>query len=461
MLFRKFRKIHFIGIGGIGMSGIAEILHNLGFEITGSDLQKTAVTDRLESLGIRIYQGHSGENLGEAEVAVYSSAVAGDNSEVACARQRGIPVIRRAEMLSELMRMKFGIAVAGTHGKTTTTSMIGTVLEHAGMDPTVIVGGLSPVTGSNARLGKSEFLVVEADEFDRSFLKLTSTIAVITTLELEHLDCYSDMDDLKRAFAEFANKTPFFGTVILCIDEPAVRDLLPLIDRPKLTYGFDSNADIRCGRIEISGMKSRFQIYNKDEELGWAELAVLGRHNIKNALAATAAALELDIPFTKIVEGLKKFTGVKRRFEIKGEIGGVMVVDDYAHHPTETAVTLEAVRNSFDRRIIAVFQPHLYSRTRDFHEDFGKSFKNSDILILAPIYPAREKPLPGVSTVLIAEAARKAGHPDVRYIENKDFIAKELAVLVKPGDIVITMGAGDIWKSGEELCGILKEFDKG
>lgn len=443
------------------MSGIAEILHNLGFEITGSDLQKTAVTDRLESLGIRIYQGHSGENLGEAEVAVYSSAVAGDNSEVACARQRGIPVIRRAEMLSELMRMKFGIAVAGTHGKTTTTSMIGTVLEHAGMDPTVIVGGLSPVTGSNARLGKSEFLVVEADEFDRSFLKLTSTIAVITTLELEHLDCYSDMDDLKRAFAEFANKTPFFGTVILCIDEPAVRDLLPLIDRPKLTYGFDSNADIRCGRIEISGMKSRFQIYNKDEELGWAELAVLGRHNIKNALAATAAALELDIPFTKIVEGLKKFTGVKRRFEIKGEIGGVMVVDDYAHHPTETAVTLEAVRNSFDRRIIAVFQPHLYSRTRDFHEDFGKSFKNSDILILAPIYPAREKPLPGVSTVLIAEAARKAGHPDVRYIENKDFIAKELAVLVKPGDIVITMGAGDIWKSGEELCGILKEFDKG
>lgn len=440
------------------MSGIAEILLNLGFTVSGSDLQRTEVTDRLQSLGVKVYEGHSAKNLGSAEALVYSSAVSTDNPEVEEAFRRKIPVIRRAEMLAELMRMKFGIAVAGTHAKTTCTSMIGTVLERGGLDPTVIVGGVSPITGSNAKLGASEFLVVEADEFDRSFLKLSSTIAVITSLELEHLDCYSDLDDLKEAFIQFANKVPFFGTVVLCRDEQTVEELIPRIERPIITYGLEPGVDVRGVNIEIEGMCSRFTVLQNDRELGWAELSVLGRHNVKNALAAIAVGLELRMPFPTIVEGLRDFKGVKRRFEIKGEFpGGIMVVDDYAHHPTEVRVTLEAAKSGFGRRVIAVFQPHLYSRTRDFHREFGESFRRADILVVAPIYPAREEPIEGISAEMVVDTAKKTGHPHAVYVPSEDRIVDTILGMIQPGDMVITMGAGDIWQEGEKLCRILKD----
>lgn len=460
MMTRTIKNIHFVGIGGIGMSGIAEILLNQGFNITGSDLHKSEITERLESLGIKIYEGHSPDNLKNADLVVYSSAVTLDNPEVKAAIERKIPVIKRAEMLAECMRMKYGIGIAGTHGKTTTTSMVGLVLTEAGIDPTIIVGGkLHSLGGTNARLGKGDYIVVEADEFDRTFLKLTPVIAVITTLEREHLDTYKDLDDLKSAFTEFANKVPFFGFVVLCLDEPALQDIIPLINKKIFTYGISPQADIRAINITHYQNSSEFTVLYKGEELGSIKLNVPGIHNVKNSLVAVTIAKEMGVDFQTIKKALESFTGVYRRFEKKYD-EDVMVVDDYGHHPTEIDVTLDGIRRGWNRRLVAVFQPHLYSRTRDFYAEFGRSFLNSDVFICTDVYPAREKPIEGVTGELIANAAKNYGHKNVYYEPDKTKIPELLKSIYKKDDIIITMGAGDIWKYGEKFVEYLKSRNK-
>lgn len=460
MMTRTIKNIHFVGIGGIGMSGIAEILLNQGFNITGSDLQKTEVTDRLENLGIKIYEGHSPENIKGADLVVYSSAVTLDNPEVKAAIEKKIPVIKRSEMLAECMRMKYGIGIAGTHGKTTTTSMVGLILTEAGFDPTIIVGGkLYSLGGTNARLGKGDFIVVEADEFDRTFLKLSPVIAVITTLEREHLDTYKDLDDLKSAFTEFANKIPFFGFVVLCLDEPALQDIIPSINKKIFTYGLSPQADIRAVKITHDKNSSVFTVIYKSEELGQIKLNIPGIHNIKNSLAAVTIAKEMGVDFNTIKKALESFKGVYRRFEKKYD-EDVMVVDDYAHHPTEIDVTLDGIRRGWNRRLVVVFQPHLYSRTRDFYAEFGRSFLNSDIFICTDVYPAREKPIEGITGELIANAAKNYGHKNVFYEPDKTKIPELLKSIYKKDDIIITMGAGDIWKYGEKFVEYLKSRKK-
>lgn len=460
MMMSTVKNVHFIGIGGIGMSGIAEILLNQGFVITGSDLHKTEVTERLESLGIKVYEGHASENLKEADVVVYSSAVNLENPEVKAAIERKIPVIKRSEMLAECMRMKYGIGIAGTHGKTTTTSMVGLVLTEAGIDPTIIVGGkLSGLGGTNARLGNGEFIVVEADEFDRTFLKLTPTIAALTTLEKEHLDTYKDLDDIKLAFIEFANKVPFFGFVVLCLDEPALQDIIPEINKKILTYGISPQADIRAIDISHSENFSEYTVVYMGEELGRIKINIPGLHNIKNSLVAVTVAKEMGVPFIVIQKALASFSGVYRRFEKKYD-ENIMVIDDYGHHPTEINVTLDGIRRGWKRRLVAVFQPHLYSRTRDFYAEFGRSFLNSDIFICTDVYPAREKPMEGITGELIANTAKQFGHKNVYYVPDKTKIPELLTKLCKDGDIVITLGAGDIWKFGNQFVEILKSKTK-
>ncbi|HUX61585.1 MAG TPA: UDP-N-acetylmuramate--L-alanine ligase [Ignavibacteriaceae bacterium] len=459
-MFKNIKKVHFVGIGGIGMSGIAEILLNQGFEISGSDKSLSEVTARLSSLGIKVYEGHSPENLKDADVLVYSSAVVIDNPEVQAAIERKIPIIKRSEMLAECMRMKYGIGIAGTHGKTTTTSMVGLTLTEGGIDPTIIVGGkLSGLGGTNARLGDGEFIVVEADEFDRTFLKLTPTIAAITTLESEHLDTYKDLDDIKSAFIEFANKVPFYGFVVLCMDEPALQDIIPYINKKILTYGLTTQADIRATDISFNEFSSSYSVKYKGEDLGKITLKIPGVHNIKNSLVAICIAKELGIKFDVIKKALESFAGVYRRFEIKYN-KEILVIDDYAHHPTETSATLAGIRNGWNRRLVAVFQPHLYTRTRDFYHEFGRSFLNSDIFICTDVYPAREEPINGVSGELITEAAKKFGHKNAIYIKDKNDIPKKLLELKKDGDIIVTMGAGDIWKYGEKFVELVKNFKK-
>ena len=456
-MFKNIKKVHFVGIGGIGMSGIAEILLNQGFQISGSDNNLSEVTNHLSSLGIRISEGHSEKNLQDADVLVYSSAVTLDNPEVKAAAERKIPIIKRAEMLAECMRMKYGISIAGTHGKTTTTSMVGLTLTEGGIDPTIIVGGkLSGLGGTNARLGNSEFIVVEADEFDRTFLKLTPTIAALTTLESEHLDTYKDLDDIKSAFIEFANKVPFYGFVVLCLDEPALQDIIPHINKKIFTYGLTTQADIKATDIVHEKFSSTFKVKYNDVELGKINLRIPGIHNVKNSLVAVCIAHELGIDFKIIQQALSSFTGVYRRFEVKYN-DRILVIDDYAHHPTETSATLSGIRNGWNnRRLIAVFQPHLYTRTRDFYQEFGRSFLNSDIFICTDVYPAREKPIEGVSGQLIADAAKKFGHRNVLYIKDKTEIPHTLIEMVKNDDIVITMGAGDIWRYNQEFVNMLK-----
>jgi UDP-N-acetylmuramate--alanine ligase len=446
-----------IGIGGIGMSGIAEVLLAMNFKVSGSDRSLSEITDRLVSLGAEIYEGHRAENLKDADVVVYSSAVTMDNVEIQEALKRKIPVIKRSEMLAELMRLKYGIGIAGTHGKTTTTSMVGLVMLEAHFDPTVIVGGkLSGLGGTNARLGKGEFIVVEADEFDRSFLQLTPVIAAITTLEKEHLDIYKDLDDIKSAFIEFANKVPFYGFVVLCLDEEGLREILPQINRKVITYGLSAQADVRAYDISFYESSSKFKVRYNGEFLGEIELNVPGMHNVKNSLVAVTIARELGVDFEKIKSALKKFTGVYRRFEIKANVNDILVIDDYAHHPTEVSATLSAIRTGWDRRVVAVFQPHLYTRTRDFYQDFAKSSLDSDVFICTDVYPAREIPIQGISGKLITDAAEKFGHKNVIYVPDKKEIPDRLMEIVKPGDIVVTMGAGDIWKYGEEFIKKLK-----
>ncbi len=460
MMMKTVKNIHFVGIGGIGMSGIAEILLNQGFIISGSDLNKSEVTDRLESLGIKVYEGHSPDNLKEADVVVYSSAVVLDNPEVKEAVARKIPVIKRSEMLAECMRMKYGIGIAGTHGKTTTTSMVGLVLTEAGIDPTIIVGGkLSSLGGTNARLGKGEYIVVEADEFDRTFLKLTPTIAAITTLEREHLDTYKDLDDIKSAFIEFANKVPFFGFVVLCLDEPALQDIIPQINKKIFTYGITPQADIRASNITHSERHSEFSVIYLGKELGRIKINIPGIHNVKNALVAVTIAKEMGVDFAVIKNALEKFAGVYRRFETKYD-EDIMVIDDYGHHPTEINVTLDGIRRGWNRRLVAVFQPHLYSRTKDFYAEFGRTFLNSDVFICTDVYPAREKPMEGITGELITKTAKQFGHKNVFYEPDKTKIPELLNQIYKPGDIVITLGAGDIWKFGEKFVELLKARKK-
>ena len=459
-MFKSIKKIHFVGIGGIGMSGIAEILINQGFEVSGSDLHLTEVTKRLEELGAKIYEGHSAENVKDVDVLVYSSAVVPDNPEVRAAADRNIPIIKRAEMLAETMRMQYGIGIAGTHGKTTTTSMVGLTLTEGGIDPTIIVGGkLSGLGGTNARLGNGEFIVVEADEFDRTFLKLTPTIAAITTLEREHLDTYKDLDDIKTAFIEFANKVPFYGFVVICLDEPALQDIIPSINKTVFTYGTTAQADVRAVDIEFEGFSSQYNVIYKGKELGSVKLNIPGEHYVKNSLVAVTIGTELGIDFSVIKKALEKFKGVYRRFETKYN-NEVLVLDDYAHHPTESSATLAGIRAAWDRRLVVVFQPHLYSRTKDFYQDFGRSFLNSDVFICTDIYPAREKPIEGVTGELIANITKKYGHKNVIYVPDKNDIPAKLMELKKKNDIIITMGAGDIWKYGEKFVQLLKEEKK-
>ncbi len=454
-MFKNIKKVHFVGIGGIGMSGIAEILFSQGFEISGSDKNLTEITQRLSDMGMTIYKGHSPENVKDADVLVYSSAVTVDNPEVQAASERNIPIIKRAEMLAECMRMKYGIGIAGTHGKTTTTSMVGLTLTEGGIDPTIIVGGkLSGLGGTNARLGQGEFIVVEADEFDRTFLKLTPTVAAITTLESEHLDTYKDLDDIKCAFVEFANKVPFYGFVTLCIDEDELKNIKHLINKKIITYGLSEEADLRAVDISHKTFNSSYTAIYHGNELGKIHLRIPGKHNIKNSLVAVCIGLELGVEFNVIKEALEKFSGVYRRFEVKYN-DEVLVVDDYAHHPTETSATLSGIREGWKNRLVVVFQPHLYSRTRDFYNEFAKSFMDTDLFICTDVYPAREKPINGVTGKLISDALKKLGHTNVMYVQDKNDVPDLLNKIKKDGDIIVTMGAGDIWKYGNKFVEIL------
>jgi UDP-N-acetylmuramate--alanine ligase len=450
-MFRKIQKLHFVGIGGIGMSGIAELLLNLGYQVSGSDLRLSPVTERLAALGGKIHVGHSAANIEDADVVIISSAVHSDNPEVTEAKSRQIPVIPRAEMLAELMRLKYGIAVAGSHGKTTTTSIVATVLVHGGFDPTAVIGGRLNAFGSNAKLGKGDFLVAEADESDGSFLKLSPAIAVITNIDREHLDHYADLNEIQTAFATFANKVPFYGAAILCLDDPNVQTIIPQIERRIVTYGTSNQADLVGSHIEFSGFGASYQVRHKGNPLGTVNLKIPGKHGVLNSLAAIAVGLELEIPFEKIASALASFQNADRRFQIKGSKGDILVVDDYGHHPTEIAATLSAARNASDRRIVTVFQPHRHTRTQALEEDFARAFNNSDVLLVLPIYAAGEAPIPGISAERLVELIKKHGHRDAAYVP--DFAATLIALKekLKDGDLLITLGAGDVWKIGEQF----------
>lgn len=449
-MFTTVTNVHFVGIGGIGMSGIAEILVNQGFKVSGSDAAQSDITDYLASLGAHITIGHAASNIDTAEVVVYSSAVnVLENPETAEAINRKIPLIRRAEMLAEVARLNYCLAIAGTHGKTTTTSMCGLVLMKAGIDPTVLVGGrLRGLGGTNARLGKGKWTVVEADEYDRSFLQLSPTIAVINNVEAEHLDIYGSLDEIKNAFVEFANKTPFYGFTAVGLDDTGVKDILSRITKKVVTYGLSPHADVRAVGITAEKRATHCTVIANDIPLGELTVNIPGVHNIKNALAAVTVGLQLGIEYDVIRQAIAEFSGVYRRFEVKGEYDGILIVDDYAHHPTEVRATLSAARAGWqERRIVCVFQPHTYTRTRDFLKEFGQSFDDADVLVVLDIYAAREKPIEGLTGESIAKAARQSGHKNVRYIQSKDEATEFLRSFIREGDMLITVGAGDVWKT--------------
>ncbi|HEV8307004.1 MAG TPA: UDP-N-acetylmuramate--L-alanine ligase [Methylomirabilota bacterium] len=443
-MLKRYQQIHFVGIGGAGMSGIAEVLLTLGYRVTGSDQKRNEVVERLERLGAKVFIGHAASQIEGAHVVVYSSAVARDNPELQAARQRSIPVIRRAEMLAELMRVKYGIAIAGTHGKTTTTSMVGAVLAEAGLDPTVVVGGRVTAFGANARLGQGEFLVAEADESDGSFLRLTPTIAVVTTIDAEHLDYYRDLVEIREAFLHFVDKVPFYGAAVLCLDQPEIRALLPRIEKRVITYGLGAPADLVAASLRLHELSARFEVLHRGESLGELSLQVPGAHNAANALAAAAVGLDLEVPFAAIQEALASFTGVQRRFQVKGEAGGILVVDDYGHHPAEIRATLQAARQGFGRRLVVVFQPHRYTRTFHLHAEFLSAFADADVLVITDIYPAGEPPIPGVHARTLAEGVAARTTREVRYVSDRGELVEFLLGAVRPGDLVLTMGAGDI-----------------
>jgi UDP-N-acetylmuramate--alanine ligase len=454
-MFRHVKRIHFIGIGGIGMSGIAEVLSNLGFEVSGSDIKRSKNTDRLEQIyGVRIFEGHQAENIGDAQVVVYSSAVKEDNPEMIAAKEKGIPVIPRAEMLAELMVLKpYSVAVSGTHGKTSTTSMVATILSYAGIDPTAVVGGVVEMLGSNARLGSSEWFVTEADESDRSFLMLYPTIAVVTNIDKEHMESYKGMDDVVQCFTDFVNKVPFFGAAVICLDDPNVQLIIPNIKRRRVTYGLTAQADISAHNIVYNNsFGSSFTVWRGDDILGEINLPVPGKHNVYNALAAIAVALELEIPFNKIAESLSKFRNANRRFQFKGESRGIIVIDDYGHHPTEILATLSAAKSgSGGKRTVVVFQPHRYTRTQELMDEFALAFNNADILFILDIYAASEQPIEGITAEVLAENIRKYGHKNVNYIGDLDTAVDKVLPVLQEGDLLITLGAGNVTRLSDEF----------
>lgn len=458
-VFGNTRHIHMVGIGGIGMSGMAEILLQRGFTVTGSDGSRGENIARLEKLGARVWLGHDVRHIEGADVVVYTSAVnAWENVETAAALEQGIPVIKRAEMLAELMRMKYGIGIAGTHGKTTTTTMTGQVVQAGRFDPTIIVGGrVHSFDKTNAVVGTGDIVIVEADEFDRTFLRLSPSLAVITNIDIEHMDIYHDEADIKDAFVEFANKVPFYGAVVLCLDDPRLQSIIPQIGRRIITYGFNPQAQLRPRKVRADQHSNTFRVQNGERDLGEVTVRAPGRHNVLNALAAVGIGLELGIPFERIREGLDRYTGVFRRFQVKYDDGETLVVDDYAHHPTEVQATLSAAHEGWPgRRVVAVFQPHLYSRTQQLYKEFGSSFFDAEKLVITDVYPSREAPIEGVSGKLIADTARAFGHRDVTYVASRKDVADALLGIVQPGDMVITMGAGDIYKYGEAFVEKLK-----
>ncbi|MDQ3799080.1 MAG: UDP-N-acetylmuramate--L-alanine ligase [Acidobacteriota bacterium] len=459
-MFRHVKHVHFIGIGGIGMSGIAEVLCNLGFSVSGSDLKKSRNTDRLEMSGAKIFEGHAAENVGNADVVVYSSAVKPDNPEVVEAKSRSIPVIPRAEMLAELMTLKpYSVAIAGSHGKTTTTSMVATILGHAGVDPTTIVGGVVDTLGSNARLGQSDWFVTEADESDRSFLMLYPTVALVTNVDREHMDSYKGMEDVMQCFTDFVNKVPFYGAAILCLDDPNVQAIIPHIKRRRVTYGFSAQADVSAHNIRYNdSFGATFTVWKGTDVLGEIYLPVPGKHNVYNALGATAVALELDVPFEKIAGAFKTFRNANRRFQFKGEARGITVVDDYGHHPTEILATLAAARNgSGGRRTVVIFQPHRYTRTQDLMDDFARSFNNADVLFLTDIYAASEPPIQGITSEILTAKIKQYGHKNVHYIGDIDGAAERVSEQLREGDLVITLGAGSVTRLSEQILELLKK----
>ncbi len=456
-MFFKPQHIHFVGIGGIGMSGIAEVLLNLGYRITGSDLRSSPITERLERLGATVFPGHAAANIQGAKVLVISSAVDASNPEVQEARSLSIPVIPRGELLAELMRLKFGIAVAGSHGKTTTTTMVATVLSQAQLDPTVVVGGrVSTFGGSNARVGKSDFLVVESDESDRSFLKLTPIVAIVTNIDLEHLDHYGSIDEIRDAFVEFINKVPFYGAAILCLDDPNIQQILPRVQRRVITYGVSAQADLRIANWEFVGMGSVFRLEFRGRDLGDFRLHVPGFHNVLNATAAVAAALELEVETIRIRQGIEAYEGVDRRFQLKGNVHGVSVVDDYAHHPTEIRATLEALRVTQFARIHVLFQPHRYSRTQQLLDDFAACFNLANTVCVVPIYAASETPLPGVSSERLVERMREFGNRGAQFEPSLDAAVDALCAVAERGDVIVTMGAGSVSQAGESILNRLE-----
>jgi len=455
-MFAKIQRIHFVGIGGIGMSGIAEVLLTLGYKVSGSDLRHSAVTRRLSDLGAIIFEGHRAENITGAEVIVTSSAIAADNPEVAAARARHTPVIQRAEMLAELMRLKYGIAIAGMHGKTTTTSMVAAVLAAGELDPTVVVGGRVDAMGSNARLGKSQYLVAEADESDRSFLKLSPILAVVTNIDREHMDCYRDMDDVERAFIDFMDRVPFYGMLVLCGDDPRLRDIMPRLARRAVTYGLHTASDFRITNKQIerthsSQYYSNFAVEYRGRSLGEFRLQVPGNHNVLNATAAIAVGVGLDIEPDKIREALENFRGVDRRFQLRGRAGEISVIDDYGHHPTEIRATLSAARQCGFRRVHVIFQPHRYTRTRDLLGEFGGAFTDADTICVLDVYAASEQPIDGVTGMRVAETIQRLGGREAHYAASFDEAIGRVLAIAESGDMVLTLGAGSISQLGPQI----------
>jgi len=463
----RTRRIHFVGIGGIGMSGIAELLANLGYEVSGSDARRTAVTERLQRLGVRVQTGHDAAHVGNADVVVISSAIGADNVEVAEARRRRIAVIPRAEMLAELMRLRYGIAIAGAHGKTTTTSMVALMLERAGLDPTAVIGGRLSAFGSNARLGRGDYMVAEADESDRSFLKLSPAIAVITNIDREHMESYGSWDNLQQAFVDFANKVPFYGAVVACSDDEAVREVLPRMVRRVITYGLAADVQqrpagphIAAHDVVLEAFSCRCTITHRENgkrvELGKLQLNVPGRHNLLNALAAVAVGLETGVAFTRIASALSEFRGAERRFDRRGEAGGVMVVDDYGHHPTEIAAVIAAARAGVNRRVVIVFQPHRYTRTRDLMDEFGHALAAADEVVLTDIYSAGEQPIAGITIDVLAQAVRTTAACPVHVVRALDDLPPAVASLAKEGDLIITLGAGSIGGVADKILDAIR-----